>query len=112
MARRTAGPARRGTVSGLMAFRHRCLDRGRGWCAGVLGVAVWIRTGDPAGVVYRREHGWASQFRLSVYRPGTIYDTLSRAGWVFLAPVVCAIVLGYVVACVCCSASSDGGRHR
>jgi len=60
---------------------------------------LWIRTGDPAAWFTVEEHGWASHFDFGVQTWNFIYDTLSGPDG-FLAPVVCAIVLGYVVACV------------
>ena len=60
---------------------------------------LWIRTGDPAAWFTVEEHGWASHFDFGVQTWNFIYDTLSGPDG-FLAPVVCVIVLGYVVACV------------
>jgi glucan phosphoethanolaminetransferase (alkaline phosphatase superfamily) len=60
---------------------------------------LWIRTGDPAAWFTVEEHGWASHFDFGVQTWNFVYDTLSGPDG-FLAPVVCAIVLGYVVACV------------
>jgi hypothetical protein len=59
---------------------------------------LWIRTGDPAAWFTVEEHGWASHFDFGVQTWNFIYDTLSGPDG-FLAPVVCAIVLGYLVAC-------------
>jgi hypothetical protein len=60
---------------------------------------LWIRTGDPTAWFTVEEHGWASHFDFGVQTWNFIYDTLSGPDG-FLAPVVCAIVLGYVVASV------------
>jgi len=60
---------------------------------------LWIRTGDTTAWFTVEEHGWASHFDFGVQTWNFIYDTLSGPDG-FLAPVVCAIVLGYVVACV------------
>ena len=60
---------------------------------------LWIRTGDPGAWFSVEEHGWASHFDYGVQTWNFIYDTLSGPDG-FLAPVVCAIVVGYVVACV------------
>ena len=60
---------------------------------------LWVRTGDPAAWFTVEEHGWASHFDFGVQTWNFIYGTLSGPDG-FLAPVVCAIVLGYVVACV------------
>jgi len=60
---------------------------------------LWIRTGDTTAWFTVEEHGWASHFDFGVQTWNFIYDTLSGPDG-FLAPVVCAIVLGYLVACV------------
>jgi hypothetical protein len=60
---------------------------------------LWIRTGDPAAWFTVEQHGWASHLDFGAQTWTFIYDTLSAPDG-FLAPVVCAIVIGYVVACV------------
>ena len=88
MARRTPGPPPGGTVSGSMALRHRCLDRGRGWCAGVLGVAV-DPDRRPGGVVYRRRARLGQPFRLRCTDLELHLRHALRAGWVSRASRLC-----------------------
>jgi Mannosyltransferase (PIG-V) len=60
---------------------------------------LWIRTGEPTAWFTVEQRGWASHFDYGVQTWQFIYDTLSSPDG-FLGPVVCAIVIGYVVACV------------
>jgi Mannosyltransferase (PIG-V) len=62
-------------------------------------VWLWIRTGDPATWFTVEDHGWASHVDFGRQTWDFVYANLSSPD-TFLGPVVCAVLLGYVLACV------------
>jgi hypothetical protein len=60
---------------------------------------LWIRTGEPGAWFTVEQHGWASHFDFGAQTWTFLYDTLSSPDG-FLGPVVCAIIIGYLVACL------------